>query len=274
MMMIVDAHTHIWNADSTFENPSATIVSPLSEIPATLLSAYMDEFGVDRAVFVQPIYPGDDNSLVADCAAAEPDRFAAVCVVDPNSADAPNRLEYWVRERGCKGLRLRPVLPAESNVFGSPQGDALWQRAEELNIAINVLARQMHIEKIGVLAERFPRVPIIIDHVAHPDVTSGVQGNEFQALLSLARFENVSIKPTGHYYYSQELFPYADCDAIFHALAEHFGPSRLIWGSDFPHVLLKTGYRRSLNLVERNFSFLSEADLRFIFGENSLRLYW
>ena len=100
--MVVDAHAHVWKADPTYPNPSATIMSPTSDVPVDILRHYMDEHGVGRAVLVQPMYPGEDNSLVADAARAEPERFAAVAVVDPRK---PDLLEYCVRERGCRGLR-------------------------------------------------------------------------------------------------------------------------------------------------------------------------
>ena len=48
----------------------------------------------------------------------------------------------------------------------------------------------------------------------------------------------------------------------------------MIWGSDFPHVLLQTGYGRSLHWLERACDFLSEADLGLILGANAARLYW
>ncbi len=272
--MIIDAHTHVWRATADFENPSATIVSPYSDIPLKLLRNYMEEFAVDRAVLVQPIYPGEDNSLVADCAATEPDRYAAVCVVDPNSQDAADKLAYWVSDRVCKGLRLRPVLPKEEAVFGDPSSYPLWQRASELRVAINVLARQHHIPRVEMLAERFPQVPIIIDHMAHPDVAAGIDAPAFQAMLDLSRFENVYVKPTGYCYYSQQEYPYADCADFFRALYDRFGPQRLIWGSDFPHVLLKCGYHRKLKLQERQYSYLAPEELAQIMGGNAQRLYW
>ncbi|KAB2860468.1 MAG: amidohydrolase family protein, partial [Anaerolineae bacterium] len=55
---------------------------------------------------------------------------------------------------------------------------------------------------------------------------------------------------------------------------DRYGAGRLIWGSDFPHVLLKTGYRRSLLMQERIFTYLSESDLRLMMGANAERLYW
>jgi len=270
--LIVDAHLHIWRAIPDYPNPAATAVSPTSDIPIELLLDYMDEHGVERAVLVQPMYPGEDNSYVADCAA--PDRFAAVCVVDPTTSGAEDRLDYWVRERGCRGLRLRPRFAPEAAVFGDPATYPLWERARDLNIPINLLANPEHLPTVAALAARFPAVPIILDHMAHPDVSAGVNAPAFQRLLDLAQHPNVYVKVTGYYYFTQQRYPFTDCHDFVRALYDRFGASRLIWGSDFPHVLLKTGYRRSLLMQERVYTYLSMSDLDLIMGENAARLYW
>ena len=110
--MLVDAHAHVWRAVPNYPEPATTTVSPASDVPAEVLDEYLAEYGVVRAVLVQPVYPGEDNGYVADCAARRPDRYAAICVVDPRTPAAADRLAYWVRERGCKGLRLRPRVAA------------------------------------------------------------------------------------------------------------------------------------------------------------------
>lgn len=272
--MLVDAHLHVWRPALDSPNPGVTIVSPLCDVPVELLMEYMVEHAIDRAVLVQPMYPGEDNSYVADCAADDPQRFAAVCVVDPRQPGAEDRLEYWVRERGCKGLRLRPRTADEAAIFGSPATFPLWERARALNVVVNVLGSPEHLPVVARLAERFPEVPILLDHMAYPDVTAGAQAPAFQTLLNLARFPHVFVKVSGYYYYSRQPYPFADCHALFRALFDRFGPARLIWGSDFPHVLLKVGYRRNLLLQERAYPFLSQADLNLVMGENAAGLYW
>jgi predicted TIM-barrel fold metal-dependent hydrolase len=272
--MIVDAHLHIWRRDTTYPNPTQTIVSPFSDIPVELLKEYMLEHGVDRAVLVQPLYPGKDNSYVADCAQAEPDRFAAVCIVDPNQPDAPKKLAYWVNERGCKGLRLRPALPQEDAVFGSAASYPLWEQIRSLGITVNLLANPQHLSRIDKLVVDFPDVDIIIDHMAHPNPATGPTSPEFQALLDLAKHPRVYVKATGYYYYSQTRYPYEDCWDLFRALHQRFGASRLIWGSDFPHVLLTAGYRRTMLLQERYYPFLMPDELDNMMGRTASRLYW
>lgn len=272
--MLVDAHLHVWRATRDYPDPSATIVSPLSDVPVELLAEYMAEHGVDRAVLVQPLYPGEDNSYVAECAAAQAERYAAVCVVDPRRPGAADRLVYWVEERGCRGLRLRPRITGEEVLFGDPATYPLWERARALDVVVNVLANPEHLPALTSLVERFPDVTVLIDHMAHPDVAAGVQSPPFRTLLGLARYPRVHVKVTGYYYYSRQRYPYADCWDFFRTLYDHFGPTRLIWGSDFPHVLLTSGYRRNLLLQERAYPFLSPTDLEMIMGGNASALYW
>jgi L-fuconolactonase len=53
-----------------------------------------------------------------------------------------------------------------------------------------------------------------------------------------------------------------------------FGADKLLWGSDFPHVLLNVDYQRMLKLPERFFTYWSSADRAKIMGANAARLYF
>lgn len=273
-IMVVDAHLHVWRSVPNYPEPTSTTVSPLCDIPVELFAEYMNEHGVDRGVLVQPLYPGEDNSYVADCAARDPNRFKAVCVVDPRKPQANERLEYWVQEHGCKGLRLRPKLSGEATAFGHSSSYPLWEAARRLGVVINVLTGPEHLITVSSLAMRFPEVPILIDHMGHPNIVAGIQPPPFRSLLRLAKFPNVYVKVSGYYYYSHQPYPHSDCEDLFKAVYDQFGPARLIWGSDFPHVLLKSSYRRTLLWLDRSFQFLNPKELSMILGENASRLYW
>ena len=269
--MIVDAHLHVWRSDPTFSDQTATAVSAACHVPLELLQQYMDEYGVDRAVIVQPVYPGQDNSYVADCAASEPDRFAAVCVVNPSEPDAVPRLQHWVHKRDCRGLRLRPKLPAETESFGAASTYPIWEFAQQANIAINVLGGFEHLPMVSQLAARFSDVPIIIDHLAHPPELTL---EACAPLLALAKHANVSLKISGFPYYSPDGYPYQDCVELVRAIYKRVGAERMIWGSDFPHIVLQSGYARALKWLEQTCDFIDEAHLPLILGGNANRLYW
>jgi predicted TIM-barrel fold metal-dependent hydrolase len=271
--MRVDSHLHIWRAAEAETPGVRTIVPPQTDVPIELAREAMLENQIDRAVLVQPVFRGEDNSYVAGCARAEPARFAAVCVVDPRIPQAEERLAYWIGQ-GCRGLRLRPRIAVEAAIFCDPSTYPLWQAAEREGIVVSVLAGPEHARTIGELAQRFPVVPIIIDHMGHPSVAEGVHGQEFQELLRLVKHPSVRLKVRGFYHFSRQRFPYHDCWDLIRAVYEHFGPARLIWGSDFPHVLLASGYRRSLALPEQVLSAWNADDCDLIMGQNAVKLYW
>lgn len=272
--MTIDAHLHVWQATTTYPNPSATHISPYSHVPVEVLKEYMDEYGISGAVLVQPLFPGTDNSYVADCAVREPKKFAAVCVVDPRMPDAAEKLRYWAEERGCKGIRLRPRIPGEQDIFGDPSTFPLWERAIKSNVVVSVLANPNHLPALDKLVERFPQATVVVDHYAHPDAAAGVTAPAFQTLLGLARFPNVYIKATGYYYWSRETYPWQDCWSFARAVYDAFGTRRMIWGSDFPHVLLAAGYRRNMLLQERYFTFMTGTEREHMMHHTAARLYF
>lgn len=272
-MSVVDSHLHVWRAAEGDTTQLRTMVPPQADVPIELARETMAEHDVERAVLVQPVFRGEDNSHVAECARAEPHRFAAVCVVDPRTPEAPARLAHWVGE-GCRGLRMRPRLPDEANIFGDPTTFPLWQAAAKSWIVISLLASVEHAPAIASLAERFPQCAIVVDHLGHPSTDHGADLSEFRPLLALARLRNVYLKLSGFHHFSHERFPYADCRWLVRAAHEHFGSDRLMWGSDFPHVLLASSYARCRWLPEQMLADLNARELQSVMGENALRLYW
>jgi predicted TIM-barrel fold metal-dependent hydrolase len=263
----------VWRAAEGATPGVTTLVPPQTDVPIERAGATLKSHGIARAVLVQPVFRGEDNDYVAGCARNEPDRFAAVCVVDPRATGADERLESWVA-RGCRGLRLRPRIAGEAAVFGNRSTFPLWEAAERLGVVVSVLCGVEHIPTIGQLAERFPRVPIVIDHLAHPDTAAGVRDAGFQYLLALARHDRVFVKVSGFYHFTNTPYPFCDCWELIRAVYDRFGPTRLIWGSDFPHVEVQCGYGQSIAVVEQALRACSAQDLERILGLNALELYW
>lgn len=268
--MIIDSHLHVWRSDREYPDPAATTVSPVCDVPIELLLSYMDELEIERSVIVQPVFPGEDNRYMVQCCDDRPDRLAAICVVDPTTPGADERLRYW-HEQGCRGLRLRPRVPSEEACFGQPETDSIWETANDLGIVISLLANTEHVSTIANLARRFPRVTIVVDHLAHPDMSVETGA---QPILTLADQSNVTLKISGFPYYAADSYPYLDCQNLVSTIFERFGPQRMMWGSDFPHILLQSGYLRSIRLLERLLPDLGQHDLQTIRYANAKRLYW
>ncbi|MEX0979133.1 MAG: amidohydrolase family protein [Pirellulales bacterium] len=272
-MTRVDSHLHVWRATSGQTPGITTLVPPETDVPIDAAVQTLAEHGIDRAVLVQPVYPGEDNSYVAACARAQPDKLAAVCVVDPRTAGADGRLAHWAAQ-GCRGLRLRPRIAAEVQSFGDPATFPLWEAAARLGIVVSVLSDPAHHRTIAELAGRFPRVPIVIDHLGHPDVEAGASDPAFQQLLDLAAHPSVFVKLSGFYHFSHQAFPFRDCWELTQAVYDAFGPARLLWGSDYPHVTVTCGYQNAIDILDHAVKRCPEADRLLVMGGNALRLYW
>src|SRR5436309_895060 len=132
-IVIVDAHLHVWDETAAGRDPGPMPVgySPQSVASVELFLDYMDEAGVDRAVFVQPWFYHGDNTYMVRSAERFPDRFRAVCVVEPYGPDAPAALRH-PRARGPTGTRPRgprpgPRVPVRPSCVGTAEPLARWE---------------------------------------------------------------------------------------------------------------------------------------------------
>ena len=52
-----------------------------------------------------------------------------------------------------------------------------------------------------------------------------------------------------------------------------FGSRRVMWGSDFPPLSLREGYRNALRLTMERMPFCSDEGLEWIFGRTARSVY-
>jgi L-fuconolactonase len=220
------------------------------------------------------IHYGWDNSYAAAMLRKYPDRFAGVCLVNPQDPEAPVLLEYEVRERGFSGLRLRPCHDRASTWLSDSATFPLWRKAAELGVTINLLSHIEQLRMAAVPAERFPEVPIVIDHLGWPPLEEGPDGEALNSLLDLVRYPNVHVKITDPWAISKgEPYPYRKAEPIFQRVFETFGPERCLWGSDWPVCLPHVTYEQALAMFAEHWSWLTDADREWIFYRTIQKLY-
>jgi len=267
MTPIIDSHLHVWS-DDVERFPRQEVPYPGS---AELLLEYMDEAGVDQSVIVLSMHYQYDNRVLAETLKQYPDRFAGVGVVDPRGPAAAEALTRLVEQHGIGGVRLRGTI--EDEWFCRDDTAPLWERAAALNVPLCLLAQPHQMGHIRRMVERFPQTPVVIDHFAMIPASAGVNSEVFQTFLELAQFPKVYIKLSGLYYWGGH-YPYPDAQAPLKAALAGFGAERVLWGSDWPHVLFGGGYIRCLNFVRRELTWLSAAQKEQILGRTAQRLWW
>jgi L-fuconolactonase len=273
-MTIIEPHVHVWTLDTDrYPWAAETTNPPAYSATAEELLATLDANGVSGAVLVQVIYYGLDNSYAAECLRRYPDRFAGVCLVDPLDPEAPAKLDYEVRERGFSGIRLRPTADRASTWLGDASTFPLWSKAQELGASVCILGHCDQLPMLEKPLERYPGVPVIIDHMAWPPVDEGPDGPTVQHLLRLKRFPQVHVKITDPWAISKEEYPYRRAEPIFRRVFETFGPQRCMWGSDWPLVEGHGGYAKALALYTREWDWLTDADREWILFKTIAKIY-
>lgn len=277
--MIVDTHVHVWEMPPIAPiGPTAPGWKSLPDEPATAeqLIADMDANGVDRSVLVQTSWSTWDNGYVADSARRLPDRYVAMGLVDPLALDNARTVRYWMRERGMAGFRLHPVY-YDTPVLTSPSNRPLWRELAALRAIVQVHMRPAHAPQIDAIAGEFADIPILIDHLAYPDVSEAPAFDSYRPVLALARHANVFVKVSDVKNRSKRPFPFRDVHDVIRRVRDSFGPSRMLWGTGYPgRHRLKHGWLSladELRLVREGFDFLTDGEKAAMLGGNASRIW-
>ena len=203
-MKYIDIHPHII-ADDTKRYPLAPLGGHQSDwsrtrpVTTEQMIAAMDKAGVAKAAIVQAsTCYGHDNSYVADAIAAHPDRFTGVFSADVLAADAPEKMRHWL-SRGFAGMRLFTIgstMPDQASWLDDPKTYPAWEAAGELGISICLQMSAQAFPQMIKMAERFPKVRILLDHMARPVLEDGQPYAAASSLFELAKIPTVYLKLT------------------------------------------------------------------------------
>ncbi len=270
--MIIDAHLHVWSDD--FESyPFAEGVEEKEGAPVELLNETMDEAGVDKAVIVQPVYYLYDNRYLAECLRRFPGKFAAIGLVDRHAPDAPDQLQHLVEEHGFGGLRIHLSRPDDPAEWAAHHQDRTWRRAEELGACFIVYGPAALLPAVEPIIARFPGVKVVLDHMGRAPTDEDPPYPLLGIVLNLARYPNVYVKFTPQGLSPKLPYPHRDTFPTFRRIYDAYGPERLMWGTDFPHVLKTPGYPPALELFRTHMDFFTEEDREWLFCKTALTVW-
>lgn len=269
-MTIIDTHVHIWTHDGASPLASEATCPPVYNAHPEPLLQLMQANGVESAVLVQYIGYRWDNTYVAQALKARPDKFMAVCRVDPEDPAAPEQLSYWTEVHGFRGVRLSPEPDARGDWFAGPLMEPLFRQAADLEVPVVILTKPSRLPELVNILEQVPNVVVVIDHFA-----DSVDGGDLslEILSTLAEHPRVFLK-TGHIWmHSAQGYPWHDTLTWIQRLCEVFGAERIVWGSDWPFSLHRATYSQSLSCLRDATDVFSEEDLAWILGGTALRLW-
>jgi predicted TIM-barrel fold metal-dependent hydrolase len=276
-MKIIDAQVHVWLPE-TPERPWPAGGAARAQLPYALdcekLSVMMDEAGVDRAILVPPSWEGDRNDHALANAAAYPDRFAVMGRIALDNPANAKLLADWKSEPGMLGVRLTFVQERERAWLRDGVTDWFWPAAEKAGVPVTLHATGL-LDRIKAIAERHPRVKIVIDHfgLSTAMVNQGRAAECIDATVALAHLPNVCVKVSAAPVYSRAPYPFRDMEPHIKRVIGAFGPRRCFWGTDLSHALQHATYRQCVTHFTEELSFLSDEVRSWIMGRGAAEFF-
>lgn len=260
---------HICGPESRYAYSAARIYTP----PDALLPDYLrltDALGIGRVVFVQPSIYGTDNAAMLDAMRDCPLPCRGVAVI---ADDVDTAALETLHAAGVRGVRLNLVdIADKSNVLPVQKIRALAERVAPLGWHVELLAHADDYPDLDAQLGDLP-VDLVFGHLGYVRPGATPQEPGFEALLRLIDAGRCWVKLTGPYRLTRDALPYPEVTALADALMRA-APQRLLWGSDWPHVMIKTPVPNDGALLDLLFEWAGNADLaRRILVDNPTELY-
>lgn len=269
---VVNGAEHAWVVHDPRFRLDPAIASCPSNLPkheysAEFLLGEMRSHQVDHVVISHVCYYGANNTYASYCVKTYPGKFAAIGLLvgfrlhPPADKENPSRLERLIKEDGLVGLRLSPIYDRDVKWLNDPISYPLWKKAEDLGATFNIFLAPHQVGQVADMAQRFPGVNIVIDHIAMIDITAPDEKG-FGPLLDLARFPNVYVRTSLHNPSKTKQLPFRDVWPFLRRLYDRFGPRRLVWANFYELLIMK-----------EIIPFFTAEDKEWILGRTAHRLY-
>jgi len=225
----VDTHAHVFERGLPLVRQRR--YAPSYDAPLDAYLAQLDTHGVSHGVLVQPSFLGTDCSYLLDALRRAPQRLRGVAVIERDChIDALTEMA----RAGIAGIRLNLIGHADLSLDS-------WVSAQTL---AHVRALKWHVE-VHAEAARLPRiveplldagVNVVVDHFGRPDPTLGAADPGLDDLCAVASTGQVWVKLSAAYRNIAGDSGLAAGEALTARMLDAFGPTRLVWGSDWPHT--------------------------------------
>jgi L-fucono-1,5-lactonase len=275
--MIIDAHQHVWDLD---RSPYAWLGPHVPQWNRTFtfeeLKPHLRRNGVDATVLVQSDDHDGDTDLMLEVADRHPEIAAIVAYVPLDRPDrAAERLADLRKDSRVVGVRnLIHDLPDPDWIL-RPEVDEGLRVLEDADVTfdyVGVLPR--HLEHVPTLSERHPRLRLVIDHLNKPPIGETDMEPWWSLIAAAAENPLVHAKVSGLYpgsapdrWTPDSVRPFVD------RALELFGPSRLMYGGDWPISVAAGGYDRVFDGLAEVLSGLPAADRESVYSATARRFY-
>jgi len=289
---IVDAHHHIWRLAETpwLQGPAVPRIFGAYE---PLRRDYLiDEFvsdatraGVVKSVFVQVnVAPGDEVKEVAWVNSAVDGRgfpHAITAFADLASSDIADVLDKELALGRVRAVRQQIHWHEKAPYRFAPRPDVMndpaWRRGlsqvTRLGLLFELQVFPGQMRDAERLVADFPDTQFVLLHAGMIEDRSEAGWNLWHAgMTALASHPNVSVKLSGLGTFLRACTE-EEWRPVIERTIDLFGPSRCLFGSNFPIESLWTSYGELVDVFRRCLSRLDAGEQRAVLHDTAERLY-
>ncbi|UFH32223.1 amidohydrolase family protein [Chryseobacterium sp. C-71] len=274
--MIIDSHVHFWKFDPVRD---AWISNEMAAIQKDFLpedfSFYLNENRIDGCVAVQASQSDEETDFLVNLAKENPFIKGVVGWIDLTltSDKLEQSLQNYQFEKLIKGFRHI----AEGEEIGFLLQKNVLNGISALhkyNYTYDILLRQDQLLDAVKLSEKLPDQPFILDHCGKPDLKTNDLKEWKSNISELAKNHNIYCKISGlltqgNWNNINEKSIFEILDFIF----SQFGIKRLVFGSDWPVILLGGNYALWVELISKYVSQFSKEEQELFFSGNAVKFY-
>jgi len=272
--MIIDSHVHFWNFNPVRD---AWITEEMTAIRKDFLpedySLLLKENQVDGCVAVQADQSDEETAFLVDLAKKIPMIKGVVGWIDLASDKLEESLENYHSEKLIKGFRHI----AEGEELGFLLKENVLNgisKLQQFDYTFDILLRQDQLLDAVKLSEKQAEQPFILDHCGKPDLKTKELRDWKENISELARNPNVYCKISG--LLTQGTWNLIDEKTILEVLDfvfAKFGIQRLVFGSDWPVMLLGGNYALWMELISKYLTQFSKEEQQLFFSGNAVKFY-
>lgn len=277
-MFRIDTHIHLYD---TNREGSSVFLDPLKHkkiyyphlVPEFLEVA--SPAGVNYAVVVEASKRREDNYWVMDIVTKSDNMLAFIGNLDPRDPHYINDLKKLAENKKFRGIRIRPKKPID---FSDEKVIQLLGELAKRNLVLELGEHAGPIEAIGKISRKYPKMNIIIDHMAG----GRIQNNQIvpkswkKRLDKLAALPNVYVKVSMLYELSGQTpapTDYKFYKPFIDQVIDTFGPNRVLYGSNWTLSEMCGSYANLIKFSDQYINDKATITSQQFYASNAIKAY-
>ena len=274
--MMIDSHHHLWKYSAAeYDWISPQMQALRRDFLPEDLERVMHHFGIEGTVAVQARQTLEETSWLLQLADGHPlIRGIVGWVPLTDGAGVKKHLEKFAANPKLRGVRHVVQDEPDARFLLRRDFNEGVRELRALKLRYDILIFERHLPAAIEFVDRHPNQIFILDHIAKPRIKEKVLSPWDRNMRELAKRRNVYCKLSGMVteadparWTAESLQPYIDV-----ALGA-FGPARLMYGSDWPVMLLASEYARWFGTVQNAIAKLSKSEQARIMGGTAAEAY-